>query len=392
MSQLDTAMSTPLFISRGIKLEGIPETFQSASALYYLTHYGIMNGFTRRVKTRVLQHLRNMIAPGREPSCDCQHYWHYPLLAASVTLAKNTPELWDEFTEDEVARFDTLMEGFAYSSNFAVNDSNDYHTGFAFRGGTGKKFNPNFKLSLVAPIVFSTIYFGGADIMDAMLTDYSYDAFIEKLNRFGFKNMLDVWGRADFERGGQTFPGVKTLSENGGPAYIVKDGNVFRGGSGVGVKVPFLYRGYRADETAVIEFLLYDCYNGGPVFSHTDDNGDGTYDAYIADETASPMEGKLGMMLEFNSVDKSGIRSDAGYCKIDFVMVVAIVSALKRLGLWSESECAQYPLMQVGNRDLMYKLEHGYVSYSLGRQHTVFADNRIGYDFMKEIWMTYFEV
>ena len=391
MSKLDNAINIPMLRFGGFKREGRPEVLQATSALYYLIHEGRKQGFTNRVKTRVVQHLRNIITSGREPCGDAQHFWHYPLLAASITLAKNTPEIWDQFSEEEIARFNTIMELFIYSTNFIANDSNEYRTGLALHGDVYKEWNPNFKISLVAPIVFASIYFGGAEMIDGMLLNYSHEALISKLKEFGFVNALEVWNTPSFEHNGVMLPGAKELTENGGPAYIRDGSNVFKGGTGSGIKIPFTYKGYRADDMGIVDFLVSDCYGGGPVFSHSEDNGDGTFDAYILDETTSIMEGRLGLMTEFNCGDKDGFRSDARYCQIDFIMMTAVLSALKELGLWRENN-ELYDLIKVGNTDLIFKLEHGYVSRSLGRQHTVIANNLIGYDFARDIWGRYFEV
>lgn len=391
MSQLEIAMNTPLLRYSGYNQEARPEKFQSASALFYLMNHGRKNGFEPRVKTRVLQHIRNIITGGREPCMDCQHFWHYPLLSATLTLAKNTPEIWNEFTAGEVSAIDTLMECFVYIANFIANDKNEYRTGLSLRGDVYKGWNANFKISLVAPIVFGAIYFGGSAIIDRMLVNFDYDYMMTKFELYGFDNIKAVWSTPSFEHNGQTLAGARTLMVDGGQAYIREGGNVFKGGSGVGVREPFLYRNYTADDIGLVNFLLEDCYGGGAVFSHTEDNGDGTYDAYILDGTNSPMENQLGQMLEFNGNDKAGIRSDAWYCMIDFNMVVAIISALKELGYWDENNYPYtYSLVKVGNADLIYKLEHGYVSYSLGRQHTVIENNVIGYPMMKEIWQEYF--
>lgn len=391
MSQLEVAINTPILRYRGYSKEMRPEIFQSASALYYLILEGRKNGFDARIKTRVTQHLRNVIVGGREPCLDCQHYWHYPILAASITLAKQTSEIWNEFSDDEIERFDTIMEALVYITNFIANDENHYKTGLKLRGDVNKKWNPNFKLSLVSPITFCSIYFGGSVVIDTMLTNFNYDNMIAKFEKYGFVNALEIWQTASLEYNGKMISGAKELLMNGGEAFIVDRSNVYKGGTGVGVKVPFSYENYMADDIGIINYLLEDCYSGGSVFSHTEDNGDGTYDAYIVDNTTSPMENQIGLMRELNTTDNDGVRSDAWYCMIDFNMVVAIISALKELGYWNESNYPYtYSLVKVGNADLIYKLEHGYVSYSLGRQHTVVENNIIGYPMMKEIWQKYF--
>ena len=391
MGMIDNALNIPMLRFNGFKYEARSDGFQSATALYYLIHEGRKKGFTNRVKTRAIQHLRNIITSGREPCMDAYHMWHYPMIASSITLAKNTPEIWDQFGEEDIARFDTIMECFVYLTNFIANDSNEYRTGLGRHGNVFKEWNANYKIALISPIVFASIYFGGADVIDKMLKEYSHEALITKLTKFGFNNILEVWNIAPLEHNGKILPGAKELTENGGAAYVCDHGNVFKGGTGMGIKIPFIFKGFRADDIGIIEYLISDCYGGGEVFSHTEDNGDGTYDAYIYDETTSPMEGMVGLMSEFKTTDGDGIRSDAWYCEINFIMMTAVLSALKELGAWSENN-ASYSAIVVGNTDLIYKLDHGYMSYSLGRQYLVRASNIYGYDFIKDIWERFFEV
>lgn len=390
MSQLRIALETPITRFNGVREESQYRHTQSASALFYLIMYERKNGKVGPVHTRILQHLRNMIVGGREPCMDCNHYWAYPIIASSIALAKATPSVWEELLEDEIERLDILMEAFTIISNFIANDANKYFTGLALRGDVYKGWNPNYRISLVTPIVMASTYFGGADAVDKLLVEFDYDDFISRLETFGFKNMLDVWTTPDFEHVDEIRPGAKKLLTEGGIAYIRHDSNVFEGGRGVGAKVPFLYNGNRADDVAIVNTLIDYCYSGGPVFSHTEDNGDGTYDAYILDGSESPVEGVEGMMLEFNGNDRQGLRSDAWFCELDFSMLVSVVITLRELGIWNEANFSEtYGKMYVGNTDLIYKLEHGYVSHSLGQQHTVFEDNIIGYPMMKELWETY---
>lgn len=393
---LDAALTTPILGYSGVYQEQSPKKLQSASAMMLLALDEAQNGVTEARHERLMLHYRNVIKSGKEPCVDCSHYWSYVPLTCAIALAKKTDSIWSEFTAEEVAKFDFLMTCFAVISNFIANDSNDYRTGLARRGDVAKHWNPNYKLSLVGPMVACGVYFGSDDIIDSLLMNFDYDSTIAKMKEYGFINMLKVWEGADYDNNGSIVPGVKKMLEEAGRAFVLQESmglmNVYTGGQGLGAKIPFLYKGYRATDIEIVNFLLNDCYNGGAIFSAIDDDGDGINDAGIVDGSVSPYEGQEGLMTEFNGTDYFGIRSDAYYCEIDFIMVASLLGMLKQVGLYNEfAEFSLYSKVYVGNADLFYKLSKGYLSFAQGKQHTMVANNLLGYFYIKAYWDEYFK-
>lgn len=366
------------------------DIMRSASALIYLMLEARQKELDSTIHTRIVQNLKNIIIGGKEPCIDAQHYWSYPLVTSCICLAKLTPLIWCEFTDEEKEKFDTLMTGFAVMSNYISNDKNHYKTGLNLKGDVYKHWNPNYKLSLVIPIIACGHYFGGNDELDDILINFDYDEFIAKCTKFGFKNILDLWTRETAIIDNIEVPGVKEMLLNKGNAYVVEKNNVFDGGKGYGVHIPYLYNKARATDYAIVDKLLNECYNGGPVCSQIGDESD--YDAYILGGLISPVEGMTGMFKEFNGVDAYGVRSDAHYCALDFTMVVYMLATLKELGVWDETlDSELYQKICVGNTDLIFKLETGYMSNSNGKQHIVKENNLFGYEFAKDYWLNHFE-
>jgi hypothetical protein len=393
---LDIAVNAPILGFEGFAKEQAQSKLQAASAMMLLILDESRNGVTPSRHERILLHLKNIIKSGKEPCMDCVHYWVYTLIASALAVAKATPSIWGEFTVIEIEKFDFLMEMFAILANYISNDANDYRTPLRRQGNVAKHWNPNFKLSLIGPMVAAGSYFG-ADKIDELLVNFNYRSTLDKMKTYKFSNMLYVWITGDItDEDGTILPGVEKLLENPGEAYSVDRSagelNVYPAGRGQGVKIPYLYKGFRADDVNILYYLLNDCYNGGCIFSQLDDDGDGVNEIGIDNGLVSPYEGELGLMTEFNGSDMLGVRSDAYYCEIDFIMVVALMGAMERLGVYNKFlDFDLYKRVWTGNADLIFKLANGYNCQANGLQHKMVATNSMGYNYMKAYWNEYFK-
>jgi hypothetical protein len=123
----------------------------------------------------------------------------------------------------------------ALSSNFMMNDANEYKTGLSRNGNVSKNWSPNFRISLLGPIIAAARYFESEQSLNSLLFNYNYDYFISLMREYGFYNMLTVWERTEETVNGFTVPGVQTVLD-GGPAYIVEHVddyyNLYYGGEG----------------------------------------------------------------------------------------------------------------------------------------------------------------
>ena len=351
--------------------------------------------------SRAAEHLRYMISSsGVAPYFDLEPYWNYVHVTAAITLAHETPAVWDQLTSDEQSTYDFIMATFAALLTLGTSDQNDYKTGPGFTGNFNKNWNPNFRLSVVLPMLFAGRYFGGAEKLNQVLASFSYD---ETVARFAASPCFArAYARWTVEPGrfsdGTKAPNQKTIMENGGPAYVVKydsAGNRVSitggdaAGTGQGVRVPYLYQGYTVDNVnSIMTYLIGVNYGGGNVASRMGDDGSGNPLAYILDGTISPVQGMNGMMKEFNSSDAKGLRSSAVYCTADFEMVCAALYCLEELSMYTpDQRDASFKMMVVGNVDLIYKLEHGYRSYSLGKGSDSYEKTSSAYMLWKAWWL-----
>lgn len=389
---LKAAYNTKVLRFVGDHGEQTMDKMQSANAFLFLVMDERKYGKREPYHKRIVAHLKNILIGGNEPCIDAVQYWSYPAVVCAITLCKHTPEIWIELSENEIARADFLMTAFAVMSNYISNDSNDYRTGIGLKGDVWKERTANFKFPFVTPIVAAVHYFGSADAIDKLLVNFDYDSFIDKAKTFGFTNLIKIWTTPSFEVNGITYPGAKELLTEAGNAFIISatsydNGNIYRGGSGLGVKIPYLYQGYRADDIGIVNYLLEYNHSGGAAVSRVGDEGDGMYTCYTIDGSNSSVEGSDGMMIEYNHNDPGGLRSDGHYCAMDFNMEIALLSLVTELGVWSGYDNAEvYNKVYVGNVDHIHKLEVGYYSKRMGMRKVEQEHNLMGYYFTKVIW------
>jgi hypothetical protein len=357
---------------------GSQENLGSISLFYLsLAEYlepGIKSKAGVLAKDRALEHIRSLISGGREPHCSNGPFWAHGLITSGLTMARKTDSIWNELKDDEKAKADLVMKSLAISVNWGYNDANNYPCGLNLAGNFKKSWNPNYRCSYIPGIVNAVLYFGGADAVNEIFTGFDYDRHITELNAAGFTNIAATWANAG-----------KTLMEEGGPV-TARDGGT---GSGKGVKLPFVYNKAPLSDTDGIMSSLVKYTYQSKVKSSGGIRGGKNY-AHILDGTKSPFEGWPGMMYEFASGDANGIRSDAEYCAASFDILVPPVTLLKIFGDWDGSTPAQQQmdsLMYAGNEDLIYKLEHGYHSYSkgMGKDHYEYSMKH-GYPVAKEVW------
>lgn len=393
---LNNALKTSTLRYTGHRKEQNPEIMQSANAFFMLVSDGYKNGMREPYHSRILAHIRCLITGGNEPSVDAVQIWAYPATVCAITLCKKSPYIWSELTDDEVNRLDFLMTAFAVMSNFISNDENNYKTGIGLKGDVWKERGANFKFPLIVPAFACAQYFGSADALDNILVGFDYDGFMSKAREYGFTNILEIWGTPAFEKNGIRYPGAKELLTTEGQAFIVSstyfdNGNVYRGGEGKGAKIPYLYKGMRADDTGIITYLIADNHNGGECRSKIGDEGDGTFACYTVDGSVSEAEGKDGMLSEYNSSDPGGLRSDAFYCQMDFSMETVFIVMCKLLSLWSEVDNTElYQKLCSGNTDHIHKLDVGYFSQGMGAKRIEAGNNLRGHYFAKAMWEEFF--
>ncbi len=357
--------------------------------------------WTKYLADRAAAHLKKMVGPdGEGPMFSLEPYWCYCNLTAAIAVAKETPAVWDQLTEEEQAKYDFVMEAFAYILTFGTADVNAYTTGPGLRGNFNKNWNPNYRLAVVTPMLFIGRYFGGADKVNEILANFSYDETVAKFKEYKFTRAYTEWtAEVPTLKNGKLAPTQKEVMENGGVIYLANRNDstgdrlgIVAGaaaGSGKGVRVKYTYQNFTVDNVAgIFETLLKHNYGGGDVVSEFGKNKDGTYKAYILDGTKSPVEGERGMMAEFAGGDGNGIRSSVSYTSHDFNMIIGALIAFDELDMYHlEDNPKLFRMVWVGNTDFLYKYEHGYMNFSLGKGSEGRESAYAGFYFLKSWWL-----
>jgi hypothetical protein len=258
-------------------------------------------------------------------------------------------------------------------------------------------------------MIFATHYFGdgdmarGAEAVNSLLRAFdeqTYDRVIGSFERYSWHRAYDIWTTpARVHEDGTRGNDARTMLLYGGRTYALNYKHEFvtkEAGDGLGVTnggQDYLYHGAPLCEPQrIIEDLLYYNYSGGEVKSdhHYDVDKDGVAErvAWIVGELKSPYEGRLGMMKEF----ASGNRSSTGYCSHDFVLCTCLVAAARALGIYDVRENEELrSMIEVGNADFLFKNEHGYQGFSTGsygtmtKTHSEENENN-SYFAMKSLW------
>ena len=404
--RIEQALSQPLICYKDF-YEGNGWLYQACSAFLYLALEEHEKS-SRQINERVLMHIRNLIAGGNEPMFTAGPFWHYESLSLGLAVVRHTPSVWDQLTDVEKDKLDLLMRCYAIGAAFVSNDCNFYMTGPSLTANYSKTWNPNHRMAMVFPIVAAYLYFSAVArdpraYVDSVLLDFDHDTYIRKFEEYGFTRAKYCWStKGILLDDGTKAPDASELMMNGGTAYLsVMDSGSKKCGAtlgkdllgGKGVRRPFLYHGFDLDDYREIANDLYrHNYSGGRVISDTasrnggcDENGNPR--SYILDGTVSPVEGREGMMKELMAGDGYGFRSSISYCMHDFVLVTESMAALTAVGGYDVRSFPELlALIKVGNADVIYKGEHGYRSYSLGKGEDSYESEE-NYLMWKDYWL-----
>lgn len=351
----------------------ISEAFYLLSLMSYYNPNLTSSGGVK-VSDRTLEHILQLISGGKEPSCrGALSGWIDGPVSQAFALAKHTPAVWNQLSKQEKEKVDFIMSYMAVVFNYHQNYLNNPKKDLSQKYDAQKGWNPNMQEGGIHTMIAAYLYFGGADKVNEILANFSYDEYIAKMDEYGFTNV-----KYFFELTG------KELLEEGG---IDAGGGVVKG-----AKLPFTYM-----DTSTSEEIPYDPYllfrstalrQFCHVVSSTVYDGRG----YIGDGSTSPYEGRMGMCMEFKAQDGNGIRTDAHYVTLSLRNTIPTRATLEALGYWNGDDRDEIDeLMYVGIGDYFYKVdpEHeGYYGHQKGHDtHQVEQNfNDQGHEFYKQVW------
>jgi hypothetical protein len=305
--------------------------------------------------TRLLGQIRYTLTAGNEPAANGGYpAQHEKQVTAMFVIVKQTPRIWEQLTAAEKAKIDRIMKATFVASAFTTSDNNPFIKAgtqqYTLDGDSNldRAWNPNYREGMAGGILVGVAYFGGPAAAEAILTGYSHSAFVAELNANGLPNAY------------QTFNWKAANPTSGAPSAS---------------QIETAVRTYRyfgmplSDYLGIYEELVVDTYrrnvNAG-INNGTGINGAGK----IATGAATlPNPGAVGMLKEFDASDSGGARSSFIYAFDGYRPHLANVLSLVVAGLWPQgSELANgaAALMNIGNTDLWYKAEKGYISYAKG--------------------------
>jgi len=408
---VDEAMQMPLIHNSsgpGINTElWTDAVIGKDKALYYLALTAYLNPKAqssdgRSVAGRVAETIKYILSEdasgkSREPSCRGDLAgWKDIGQVFSILLAKKTPEIWSEFTANEINKLDWLMKAFAVTGNYHSNIRNwpkrcTYQT-----YEIGKTWNPNHNDGYIGVMIAVYYYFGGADAVNKILADFKYDTYINTFRKLHFYNIVETWTAAGTKNypEGKDEAFMKALLENPSGTVQIDKG----GGKVYGARMPFVF-GAPPQATEEVPYEPVALYRaiGIWMFPHVVTNSSKSGAAYILNNGSSPMLGKKGMCREFQITDgfvpNVQERSDARYSWWGWMLHIPVISAMIAMDLWPDNgELAEIEnLIYVGSEDLQYKLRIGYHSFSQGKETDHNEDQLTdqGYLFVTDLWNNY---
>lgn len=314
------------------------------------------------VASRLVASINNMVAGGNEPDANGGlEGWGHNDVAQALALVYND-SIWGQLSSSTQSKVNLVMQALAVAANYDFNDANNYKADPDNRldpSSNNCKFNktnnPNYREGYVNVMLAASQFFGGATNLNNFLTSFNFTSFTGQLQSAGLTNIMTAW------------QGRSTLFMSGGSDEC--------GGSGQGVRVASVYQSVSLSNPAGIFDKL-------AVFTYQDTVISVNGPAHIADNTTSPYQGKSGMEHEFNSSDSGGLRSDALYAYEGWMNSISSRTTLTLLGNWGSGSTQTHDmqLQCVGSGDLLYKLQHGYDSFSLGASRLVTETQPAGTD------------
>lgn len=404
---LKSAMKRPLCNYSFVQLNNNISAIDMTSAFYYLTsrYYEDKESAGKIVgeealKDRILAHVDSITTGGNEPDFNYSQNWSYPPLVAALCILKKT-DLWNAISQEKRNKIHCLMKCFAYLMNYAYNVDNNYATGLKHNYKGGKRWAPNMELAILSYVYIIEDYFEGN--LDELFVTFDYDAFVFDLNLYGFTNALSSFAAEakDFSEYGFVIPSAKDiLLGNETQQYHIDPmtGNVTYGGKGKGINRKFEINSYLigeqhikiypTDNFALINFLVERVYSN---IAKSNIYFDEELVAFILEpNVVSPYENQKGMIFEMNNDWTSGKkrgRSCVKHSTIDYALCICMFDALKLLGIYDIAKhTSLYNQVNVGNKDLEFKLQNGYRSYNGGASTNEYESEYAGYYFWKDIW------
>ena len=327
---------------------------------------------------RLLEQIRFTLSAGNEPTFNggypAQHERH---VTGMFVIVKNTPRIWSQLSAAEKARIDLIMKASLVANAFTTSDNNPYvkadSTEYALDGDSNlnRDWNPNYREGMIGGVLTGMAYFGITEAK-TILADYNHTQFVADLGSNNLPNIRETfnWKIAN--------PSSKAPS-----------------GSTIESAVDsYKYCGNGLDNyMKIYEALLKDTYGQKVNAGLNDGAGIGGAGKLVSGADTLPNKGAVGMLKEFDSSDANGKRSSFVYAFDGYRPHMTNQLALIVAGYWDpSSSTAQLAAtrMSIGNTDLWYKAEKGYIGYAKGKaqatvNYATYGGSR-GFAYNRSLW------
>ena len=277
---------------------------------------------------------------------------HETIFLSSLVVARETPSIWKQFTDEEKKKIDLLFKAHLVGNAFTTSDqTNPKGAGnpFSMDGSTNqhRDWNANYREGMIGGLILGAIWLGPKEAQ-AFLDKYDHVKFTEQLKAAGLTNTYEIF----------TWKTLKPESNAPTPELV---NEALHG---------FLYKGKDITDPMDL-FLGLSVFTYGGIVSAGLNKGEGKDGGGVIAQNADklPNVGKKGMLMEFAGLDGKGARSSIYYCYTGFRPNLAKQIALMVTGhldyshpKWKEV----FDQIRIGNEDLFFKLTEGYYDYSHG--------------------------
>jgi hypothetical protein len=328
---------------------------------------------------RLLQQARYTLTGGNDISANGGYpAQHEVLVTAMFAVMRQTPRVWGQLTAAERHRADLLMKAALVSGAFTTGDANPYvQSGQQQRtldGDTNvnRGWNPNYREGMVGNVLAGAAYFGVEGAKQA-LASYDHAAFVAELAAAGLSNVHETfnWKAAN-------------------PSSIAPSGATVQST----VRAPYRWLGKGLDDVmGMYGQLAADTYSKAVSPGLNDGAGISGYGRIASGAESLPNRGQIGMLKEFDGNDAEGRRSSASYAYYGYRPHTVNALTLIACGLWdggADAARLARARLEVGNTDLWYKVDRGYLNYAKGGPAGTFsqADNAAtwGFAYTRPLW------
>lgn len=327
---------------------------------------------------RLLAQIRTTITGGNEPCANggypAQHELH---VTGMFAIAKQTPRVWNQLTTTEKAKIDLIMKASLVACAFTTSDNNPYVLAnsqqYTLDGDSNvnRDWNPNYREGMLGGVLVGMVYFGGPTAASAVLESYNHTQFVSDLNSKGLTNahVTFNWKAANSSSAAPT----GTMIQNGIKNYKSHGSSL-------------------AAYANIYNDLVSDTYGTNVSAGLNNGAGIGGAGKIASGAAGLPNKGAAGMLKEFDSFDGNGARSSLiyaydGYRPHQTNQLVLIIGGYWQKGSTIANNAAAR--LNIGNTDLWYKIQKGYIGYSKGKsegtQDAAFASTR-GFGCLSSLW------